>query len=123
MNDCLNSATLWLSPPKNDDSLVYSIIVLVHFTYIAFKYCKDEILVQGHNVLEGIILFGIAQFIPTLVSWYIGIILLCGSLWITGSRIKYKPLPTAGKAILVTGKFKDQGSITLNTKTGSVQLV
>ena len=103
MNDCLDSAILWLSPPSDNIQLIYSIIVLLHFTLIAFRYCKDEILVQQHNILEGLILLGIAQFLPNLVSWYIGLTVLCGSLWITGSHIRYKPLSTTGKAVLVTG--------------------
>ena len=109
MNDCLNSAIVWLSPSLNNDTeLLYSIIVLVHFTNIALKYCKDEILVQKHNILEGIILLGIAQILPYLVSWYIGILVVCSSVWITGSRFRYKHLPTAGKAILVTGNFIEE---------------
>ena len=105
-NECLDSAILWLIPPNdNDTQLLYNIVLLLHFIDIAFKYCKNDILVQKRNILEGIIVLGITHWLlPYLDNCYIGILVLCGSLWITGGHFKYKPLPTSGKAILITGK-------------------
>ena len=106
-NVCLDSAILWLTPPNNYDvQFLYNIILLIHFTNIALKYCKNEILVQKRNIIEGIIVLGISQLLlPYLDNCYIGILVLCGALWITGGHFEYKPLPTFGKAILITGKY------------------
>lgn len=102
----VDSTILWLPPLTTDTQLHYNIIVLLHLTFIAFKYCTDEILVQKHNILEGITVLVLAQVLGSFVNVYIGVAVLCGSLWIIGSRIRYKPLPTGGKAVLITGKYR-----------------
>ena len=101
---CTNSRTIWQIPSSPDIQLTYTLVILIYFMYIAVRHIRDEIVIQKHNVIEGLFLLLFACTLESLGTGYLGTVAVCITLCITGSRLKYKPLPTEGKAILITGK-------------------
>ena len=105
MTDCLSRAIIWQLPGAEDTQLTISLVILIYFIYIAIRHFNNDIIVQKGNIVEGVILLLLAQFLGNLGNGYIRVLVLCVSLWVVGSRVKYRPLPTNGKAVLITGKF------------------
>lgn len=103
MTDCLSRAIIWQLPGADDTQLTISLVILIYFIYIAIRHFNNDIIVQKGNIVEGVILLLLAQFLGNLGNGYIRVLVLCVSLWVVGSRVKYRPLPTNGKAVLITG--------------------